>query len=402
MNARRFLLTIVVFGILLGMQAGAAHSDLLVRKRLSMPLTIQEVSRWYGASITKPMSEPFGMQTFEQQLDLMLPATAVRIDLNYWAWRRDPTDNTLGLPYKQFLDKIADWSYARGISAIWSAHVFTRSSKNWGTEAKATFLLAGKLNTPNADNISEDWTGAKEANYTLSWADYTQWLTEIVERPKLRQVMSALDIFNEPPWIENPDQRQIAEDRYLEFMRQAIDAVRAVVPNLPIVAEGIPEWSPGFFLRPGKSLNRTDVIYALHYYAWYGDPWISDGRTETLIARAYAEGRYADGRKLMAQYFYQVGFFELQDNGYPILFTEIGTDPYLQESYWSRWTQDLYDIAKERNIGYLQHGFFDTPRPIPDPSHAGWFMFGMLNRDLVSLSDIGRLWRDSLTSMLKA
>jgi len=185
-------------------------------------------------------------------------------------------------------------------------------------------------------------------------------------------------------------------------MRQAIDAVRAIAPNLPIVAEGIPDWHPGFFLAPGKSLNRINVIYALHYYAWCRDPSISDGRTETLIARAYAQKRYADGKKLMVQYFYQVGFFKLQDKGYPILFTEIGTDPYLQEGYWSRWMLDLYDIAKERNIGYLQHDFSHTLCPIPDPNQAGRFIFGMLNKDLVSLSDVGRLWHDSLRSMRKA
>jgi hypothetical protein len=210
--------------------------------------------------------------------------------------------------------------------------------------------------------------------------------------------MSALDIFNEPPYVADSGQRTIAESRYLEFMRQAVDAVRVVVPNLPVVAEGIPYWSPGFFLLPGKSINRGDVIYALHYYAWCRDPY-ADNKPETLIARAYAEGRYADGKQLMAQYFYDKGFFKLQDMGYPVLFTEVGTDSYLQEIYYSKWIQDLYDIARERNIGYLQHGFYYTAHPISNPNNPA--LFGMLNNDFLSLSDIGRLWHDNLTSKSK-
>lgn len=354
---------------------------------------------WCGAGIADLAWEPFGMSTFEEQFNLLFGATAVRVYLNYWAWRNDPTDNSLGLPYKQFLDEVADWCYARGIKVVWSAHAFSRWGGNWGFDAKRTFLLTGQINMPNINNASENWTGEGEASYTLYWADYIQWVTEIASRPKLQRVTGAIDIFNEPPWAvdwgtRGPLQQEL-EDRYIEFMQLAIDAVRNVAPNLKIVVEGIPFWYPGFFLI--KSLNRSNIIYALHWYSWCDDPYANDW-PETLIARAYSEGRYAEGKQLMIEYFYRqsVGFFTLRDSGYTVLFTEVGTDPYRQETYWSKWIQDFYDICKERGIGFLQHGFFYTPRPIPNPERPSRFIFGMLDSDLRSLSAVGQLWRDNL------
>ena len=357
---------------------------------------------WYGAAITDLAFEPYGTSTFKEQFDLMSRATAVRIYLNYWAWRHDPTDNSLGLPYKRFLDEVADWCYVRGIKVVWSAHVFSRWGGNWDFDAKRTFLLTGQIDMPNINNASENWTGGWEASCALYWADYIHWVTEIVSRPKLQRAMGALDIFNEPPWAVDWETRgpfqQKLEDRYIEFVRQSIDAVRNVVPNSRIVVEGIPFWYPGFFLI--KSLNRTNIIYALHWYSSCDDPYANNW-PQTLVARAYAEGRHVEGKQSIIQYLYRqfVGFFTLQDSGYPVFFSEVGTDSYKQETYWSKWMQDFYDICKERRIGFIQHGFFYTPPPpYPHPDKPHWYLFGMLNSDLRGLNAVGRLWHDNLPS----
>ena len=360
-----------------------------------VPTTLALAVRWYGAAITDTLSEPFGVSTREQQFDLVAPGNTVRIYLNYWAWRNDPTGNTLGLPYRDFIDCLADWCSKRGLKVVWSAHVFSRWSKNWSFQAKENFLLTGRTVTPNADDVSENWTGKNEPTYTLSWSDYIQWVREIASRPKLRAVSAALDIFNEPPWIEDSINREIAEGNYLEFMRQAIDAVRAVAGDLPVIVEGIPEWNPGFFLKSGRSLGRANVIYALHWYCWNKDPYI-DNRPESLIARAYREGRNAEGKQLMTQYFYDEGFFTLQDQGYPILFSEVGTDPYLQETYWSIWMQDFYDLTRERHVGFLQQGLAPRCSVIPDTQNPVPWLFDMLDSNQVSLNEIGRLWHADL------
>jgi len=356
---------------------------------------------WLGAGITNLGWEPYGNLTYEEQFDLLKEsgANTVRVYLNYWAWTHDPTDNSLKIPYREFLDKVADWCYVRGIKVVWSAHVFSRWGGNWGFDAKRAFLMDEQVGMPNINNDSENWSGEWESSNTLSWDDYVQWVVEIASRPKMREVAAAVDIFNEPPWADDwenrgPHQQQL-EDKYLEFMRKAIDAVREVAPDVKVVVEGIPFWFPGFFLF--KPLERANVVYALHWYCWCEDPY-ANGWPSTLIARAYAEGRFDEGKEFMIKYFYgkDVGFFALQDKGYSVLFTEVGTDTLKQEAYWSKWMQDFYNICKDRRIGFTQHSFFYTKPPISVGETPSWCIFGMLGSNYSVLDVEGQLWKENV------
>lgn len=359
-------------------------------------------SPWSGPCITDLAWEPYGNSTFEEQFDLLPNGSAVRIYLNYWAWRRNPIDNSLGLPYRQFLEVVAAWCIKRSIEVVWSFHAFSRWGGNWDFDAKRTFLLTEQINMPNINNDSEDWTGNQEPNFILYWSDWFNWLEEVASSEKLRAATVAFDIFNEPPWAEDWENlgsfQQALEDKYIEFLRHAIDSVRGVVPDLKVVVEGCPFWRPVLFLE--KPLNRSNVIYAMHWYGHNLDPYANDW-PETLVARAYAEGRYTEGKARMLEIFNNGymgcgALFKLQDVGLPVIFSEVGTDSYKQETYWTKWMQDFYDICKERGVGFLQHGFFFTPRPIPDPEHYWWYCYGMLNNDLRSLNEVGLLLRDNL------
>lgn len=357
-------------------------------------------SPWYGVCIPGTAYENeiegeeyyrvFAMQRYqvvcEEQFDLMKAcgANVVRIYLNRWAWGNNAPAGLNREPYKQFIEKVADWCYGRGLNVIWSAHVYSRWGRNWGFPQKGEFLLTGQIEMP----FEPTWTG--------TWADYIQWLVEIVSNPKLRRVMCALHIFNEPPWADDwpggPVQDEL-ENKWNDFSRQAIIAVRAVVPELPILWQPSPFWIFDICFR--KPLNLPNIIYHAVWYCWVPDPYTRDWEID-WIARAYAEGRYDEGKQKMIQYFYDRRFFELQDKGEDVFFGEIGTDPYCQEAYWDRWMQDFYDICYERRIGFVQHAFLYTPPKIPEP--VAWYMWGMLESDFKSLNEVGQLWRTNMSN----
>jgi len=357
---------------------------------------------WQGACISNLAWEPFGSATFEEQIDLMIGASAVRIYLNYWAWVHDPVDNSLGLPYKLFLDEVAGWCYARGIRVIWCPHVFSRWGGNWGFDAKEEFLLTGRIGMPNCNNNSENWSGNWETVQTLYWSNYTQWIVEIASRPAFQHVTDAIEILNEPPgaedWETHGSSQQALENRYIDFVRLAIDTVRNTTsPDSRFIVEGCPFWRPVIFLE--KPLNRSDIVYSMHWYCHTVDPYANNWQ-ETLVARAYSEGRYDEAKARLLGIFNDGydgcgALFKLQNAGLPVIFGEVGTDPY-NCTYWARYMQDFYDICREKNVGFLQHGFFSTPSQVPDPIAYWCYCYGMLNDDLRSLNEVGQLWHNNV------
>ena len=341
---------------------------------------------WYGAchhaawkiDLHDPFREVYGYYCLEKHFDMMKEAGAntVRFYMSGWAWLNNALAGPNEVTYKQFIDQVADWCYARGLKVVWSFHVFTRWGGGWSFDNKRIFLLTGSLDLP-----VEGWTA--------TWDDYMRWLRETMSSPKVQRVTAAVQIFNEPPFADDwesvgPNQ-QLLEDRWIEFAQRAIDTVRTVMPTATIMLDSCPFWSMNLWTR--KSIDRPNIVYHnAHYCYLEGDLYAHDW-TEYKIAQAFYEGRDADGISLMRSWFtdlgvYGRGLFGLQDLGYPVVFGEVGTDPSGQmATFWSRYMQAFYNLLKERGIGFIQHYFqLYTPGD-----------FGML-ADLNTLNEIGQLW----------
>jgi len=186
-----------------------------------------------------------------------------------------------------------------------------------------------------------------------------------------------IDVMNEPmdlvgtTWEGEDD---LVFQNYLAFVLRAIDAWRAVKPDLVCVVAGFPYWDMmRMALNP---IPRSNILYDYHvYYSYTGaapsEPW----------QLAYWEGRLEDAKKLLYEDILLRG--NLQDMikaNLPLTLGEVGC--HIQNPNADIYMRDIFDFCKQYNMGMLWHALSAYP---PENS-------GLLASDWSSLNTLGQVW----------
>lgn len=227
---------------------------------------------------------------------------------------------------------------------------------------------------------NEDW--ANKASIILNENGLgDEWISEWTEIIKILQPQG-IEIMNEPPdagLSGNPNLTFVA---YRQFCIEAINAYRAVKPNLIIFVDGCPFWNPGMWAS--DPLPFSNVYYTFHLH--YGVLGLQEAPTGLEDWwNAYLTGDLAQAKIFLEDYLLNgQGMKALLDKGLPIQFIESGTS--LEQPNWDAWLRDMYVITAKYNAGFQQFSLGANP---PDIN-------GILEADWETLNPMGLIWAENM------
>jgi len=192
----------------------------------------------------------------------------------------------------------------------------------------------------------------------------------------------AIEIMNEPPDANLSGTPNLTFEAWRNFCIKAINAYRAVKPDITILVDGCPFWEPGTWASNPLPFSNIYYVFHLHYGVnglqppppedWLAYKWIN----------AYYTGNLTQAKIFLEDYLLNSeGMAALLDKGLPIVFGECGTS--MAQPNWDAWLTDMYAIVAKYNVGWLQFSFGANP---PDVN-------GILESDWNTLNPMGFLWQ---------
>jgi hypothetical protein len=174
---------------------------------------------------------------------------------------------------------------------------------------------------------------------------------------------------------------------YIDFCTRAIDAWRAVKPDLIIAVTGLPFWDLKPLVNAG-GIPRSNVVYALHYYYSYSNEYPENFETAML---AYWNGRLSEARTLLwAHFLNDEGIQDAFDHGFKVWFEALGT--HVGNPNAAVFCKDAVDFCNQYHIGYVTSGNTKIGGNGPAPNYPWSWMF---NTD-GTLNDCGRVMVENM------
>jgi hypothetical protein len=198
-----------------------------------------------------------------------------------------------------------------------------------------------------------------------------------------------VDVMNEPPnfaigtsYASQYTNAQFFQ-AYEQFVLRAIDAWRAIDPNLVISVAPMPFWD--FNSMAANPIQRSNIIYDYHF-SYCGDNIAPPPSAPDQYA--YWMGQLSTAKSTLYLDFLSWSGIQLMLNkGLTVEFGETGTN--LANPNAQQFMQDVYDFCYTYNIGIIQ----DIYRAY-NPSSTGGM--GILNSDYHTLNWMGQLWATNM------
>ena len=208
-----------------------------------------------------------------------------------------------------------------------------------------------------------------------------QWINDYVT--VIRELQpDALEIMNEPPDATLGNHPALTFAAYRTFITRAIEAYRAAKPDLTLCIDGCPFWTQFDFAK--NPLPYQNLLYCFHLH-YMGTAPLSTSDPVSQWFNNYWNGNLATAKVNLEAFMntYE-GLSALKTAGLSILFTESGT--WMTMPHWDAWLQDMFDLAKKYNSGFLEHSFGANPPDIDS----------ILNADWATLNNVGLIWQKNI------
>jgi hypothetical protein len=169
---------------------------------------------------------------------------------------------------------------------------------------------------------------------------------------------------------------------YEQFVTRAIDAWRAIEPNLVISVAPMPFWD--FSSMAANPIPRANVIYDYHF-TYNNDNIIPPSYATDQLA--YWNGQLSTAKSLLYTDFLGTSGIQLMLNeGLTVVFGETGAN--LANPNAAQFMQDVYNFGDTYNIGMI----LDIYRAYGSTT----FGMGLLNSDYHTLNWMGQLWATNM------
>jgi len=293
-----------------------------------------------------------------------LGVNIVRLALNPDFWINHATlPNIDGVvtEYVQLVDDIVSWCGSKGIYLMLEHH--------------------------------PDISQAEKAQIFVDPTNWINWLVELATRYKNQSHVS-ISIMSEPPghgYCPPPyNTREACSARWREIASMAIEAIRAVNPNVLIWVD--PAGFVGASLIydfSGKHLPYSNIVYNMHHY-YHSD-------LGSLVGKDYPPEPYAvdywNGNLVVAkqeyeQFLLDYGWKLLAEN-VPVVVTEFGV--WYPDNNWDVQIRDFYDLCRKYGVSWMQwwwHGYWSVNPATID--------YHLLKEDWQTLSPIGEIFMEEL------
>ena len=253
---------------------------------------------------------------------------------NIWAW---PYPGDPDMRYQAKHLRIAEWLRQRDVRLILCGCGFDWNPLEGWVQMKNDVIM-------NADGKGD------------------QWIAEFGDAISKLQPYG-INVMNEPETVvgtsyESTMTQEELFESYRQFVIRAMNAWRAIKPDLVGVVSGCPFWD----LKPlaVNPIPLPNIVYGYHrHYFYEGHPlpeW-----EHPIADMAYWNGQLAEGKALLYDEFLnERGFQAVLDAGLDLCIIEIGVGNEANNA--KVWMQDVYDFCKARGIGVLHHGWGPYPR----------------------------------------
>jgi len=299
-----------------------------------------------------------------------LGVNIVRLGLNKYYWQNHKTlPNIDGVvtEYVSLIDNIVAWCAVRDIYLILEYMYDVDREADWSQSVKAQKVFVDPT-------------------------DWINWWVEVANRYK-DQPNVMINPLNEPPshgYCPPPyNTREACSARWREIASMAIEAIRAVNPNVLIWVDPAGfVGSPLMYDFSGKPLPYPNIVYNMHHY-YHSD-------LGSLVGKDYPPEPYAvdywNGNLVVAkqeyeQYLINYGF-KLLDENVPVAVTEIGV--WSEDNNWNIQIRDFYQLSRKYGVSWMQwwwHGWWRA-----DVCHD----YHLLKNDWQTLSPIGEVWAQEM------
>lgn len=169
--------------------------------------------------------------------------------------------------------------------------------------------------------------------------------------------------------------------KYISFVCKAVDAWRAIKPDLTIAVMSIPWWDLKLLINAG-GIPRSNIVYALHYYCEYFN---TQSNNPEMIAywNATTQANLSNAKTLLYSHFLQDEGIQLAlNNGFKPWFEALGTN--INNPNAVSFCKDATDFCKQYNIDVVSSG---------NHPYNGWSW--MFNSD-GTLNDVGRIMLENM------
>jgi hypothetical protein len=236
-------------------------------------------------------------------------------------------------------------------------------------------------------NPSEGWT-QMEANVIMNYNGMgDQWINGFGQMIQTLHP-DVVGVMNEPPnfaagttYASQYTDAQFYQ-AYIRFVTRAIDAWKAIDPNLVFSVEPMPFWD--FSGMAANPIAESNVIYEYHYGYSNENVYPAYWAVDQL---AYWNGQLSQAKTSLYNNFLSTSGIQLMLNkGLPVVFGEVGT--HYANPNALQFMQDVFNFGNTYNIGMIQ----DIYRAY------GTYGMGMLNSDYHSLNSMGQLWANNMAN----
>lgn len=195
-----------------------------------------------------------------------------------------------------------------------------------------------------------------------------------------------IEIMNEPPDASLSGVAGCTFANYRSFTIKAIEAYKAINPNLLFFVGGLPFWKPGVWAA--NPLPYDNVSYAVHYHYDGNYARIPSDWADYVPIYYYATGDLVAAKAALENFILNVeGVQSLVNLGLSVTFTECGA--VLTAPNAVQEILDLQNLALSIDAGFLQSFF-----------HASNVdAMGMLNSDWTTLNPLGQAWLEGIKSL---
>jgi hypothetical protein len=219
-----------------------------------------------------------------------------------------------------------------------------------------------------------------QGNIIASPALQDQWITAFSQ--VIRDCNpDGIEIMNEPPDASLSGVAGSTFAAFRAFCVRAIEAYKAINPDLIFFIDGCPFYKPGVWAT--NPLPYDNLSYVVHYHYMGVDPpasWVED----YAVIHPYVIGDLATAKAALENFILNVeGVQSLINLGLSVTFTECGA--VLTAPNAIAEITDLHNIALKIGAGFMQHAFH---------AYTTSDSMGMLNSDWKTLNALGQAWRE--------
>ncbi|WP_010247379.1 glycoside hydrolase family 5 protein [Acetivibrio cellulolyticus] len=181
----------------------------------------------------------------------------------------------------------------------------------------------------------------------------------------------SFDLLNEPPC---PEQGKMTEADYVRIMREAINTIREVDNNRKIVVEGLCGGNEPVFELVDTGAIQSCRAYIPFGLSHYMAEWVSDQKWETPVWPGAKQDERPWDRKMLEDHYEK--WVKLTRKGIPVICGEGGAYIHTPHEVMLKWMEDVLDILKSNNIGFLlwefsgEFGIMDSKRR--DVTYEDW------------------------------